>query len=244
MSEKKTLAHHAASLCVTLTIVGNLLGILLANSDNIPAWLAPHVLWALFLMILSAVIGGILGIIALIGVRKHGRKGILRPAASGLVMSIIVYFQAAILCHAYVNVQAYFEIAFTQEIGDETLEMLVLGRASQAVDIDSFIDILESGLAQNSPKFSTVRKGRIPQVPSSLVGIFDNKQLHYTYISVDTDTRDGADFRLLFPSATTQQPSCDELIPAVEALRQATGQGGDHTVLVTCNEGSGVIDYP
>ena len=161
------------------------------------------------------------------------------PTIAGLIISVGVFYQAAFAGNAYIKTQVYFEIACIEKIGEQTQETLLLGRMSQVNDIEFYLSNLENALPKQSPNFSIVRKRAIPGVPVIYEGIFDNKQLSYTYIFTDSDALDGVDLRVLYPCANGQ-PSCDEMEPILTELKPSADANGDQAAIVGCVEASTV----
>ncbi|MGD9160564.1 MAG: hypothetical protein PVG39_19260 [Desulfobacteraceae bacterium] len=226
MSRENKFPKNAAYFCLAAPFIGSII-----TSITLPSTAAMGVSQSIDgLILIGILLGGFtLGVYSLFYIRKI--KGIVIPATIGLLLHLLVGFIAYGVIKDYRNKTTIFEIYYQQELVGEVFDRLILGRDSAKYNTNETISKLSKEIFDRCPNCSIIRKGILTALPPEYEGIFENKPIEYTYVSIDSKKLSIPDIRYVYPSARSQ-PTCEDLEAFVDKRKEITKPYG----IVNCIE--------
>jgi len=186
----------------------------------------------LFIAALVLFFGLSLGVLSII--KSEKRKSIIIPAAIGIIFNLSVVYISYASFNYMRNGVNYFEIQYEKDFGDYSYQENVIGQVPKKSNINAIMKNLSSGIQSGCPSCSITKEAIIENIPSEYIGIFDNKRIKFTYISITA--KDGSDIKVvsLFPAAD-KQPKCEELKQIFEAKKQSAQSFADVLCIESIN---------
>jgi hypothetical protein len=179
----------------------------------------------IFCITLFVILSGLaLGLLSII--KSEKKKSVILPAAIGVILNLSVVYISFASFRDMRSAIEYFEIQYEKDFGDYIYQESMIGQVPKRNDINSIMNNLSSGVLRGCPSCKITKETIIESLPADYNGIFENKKIKYTYISIAPKDGSGVKVVSLFPEAD-RQPRCKDLAQIFEAKKQAAQNFAD-----------------
>lgn len=98
----------------------------------------------------------------------------------------------------------HFRLVYQQQVNDLSIKTVMLGRVSKRAGWRTAADRLESDLIGSCAQCTILEKTRLDTLSAEQKSLFNQENLDYNYISMETSSRHQADIRMSYPSMGEQ----------------------------------------
>lgn len=174
----------------------------------------------LLIAVLIIVSGICLGVMSII--KSEKKKSILIPAVLGVICNLAVVYISYATFEEIRNGINYFEIEFSQNQDGHVYKEMIYGEVPKKINIEKIVNQISNGVIKGCQDCSITKANVKISLPEELNGIFENKQIKFSYVALDALDGSNIKTRNIFPNIDPQ-PTCKDLEQYVNSKKSGVG---------------------